>query len=102
MGGYSQVDDWNPFGGAFLLLMLFALTYTFVCKYSAHRSEEVTSKAPNLYLQVCAGNTLKLDSILSLFKCARIRTFSLSMMNHHTLGVAHLNRDKIESNLSDD
>ena len=53
MGGYSQVDDWNPFGGAFLLLMLFALTYTFVCKYSAHRSEEVTSKAPNLYLQVC-------------------------------------------------
>ena len=53
MGGYSQVDDWNPFVGSFLLLMLFALTYTFVCKYSAHRSEEVTSKAPNLYLQVC-------------------------------------------------
>ena len=32
----------------------FALTYTFVYKYSAHRSEKVTSKAPNLYLQVCA------------------------------------------------
>ena len=55
MEGCPQVDDRNPFGGAFLLLMLFALTYTFVCKYSAHRSEEVTSKAPNLYLQVCGG-----------------------------------------------
>ena len=57
----SQVDDWNPFGGAFLLLMLFALTYTFVCKYSAHRSEEVTSKAPNLDLQVCGRGSKNHD-----------------------------------------
>ena len=65
MGGYSQVDDWNPFGGAFLLLMLFALTYTFVCKYSAHRSEEVTSKAPNLYLQVCGKGTLAMNEFVT-------------------------------------
>ena len=52
MGGYSQVDDWNPFGGAFLLLMLFALTYTFVCKYSAHRSEEVIRGHPERTSQV--------------------------------------------------
>ena len=49
----TVVDEWTPFGGSFLLLIHFALTYTFVYKYSAHRSEKVTRKAPNLYLQVC-------------------------------------------------
>ena len=49
----TVVDEWTPFGGSFLLLIHFALTYTFVYKYSAHRSEKVTRKAPNLYLQLC-------------------------------------------------
>ena len=29
------------------------MTFTFVCKYNAPRLEKVTSKAPNLNLQVC-------------------------------------------------
>ena len=53
-----MVDEWTPFGGSFLLLIHFALIYTFVYKYSAHRSEKVTRKAPNLYLQVCAENAM--------------------------------------------
>ena len=61
-----MVDEWTPFGGAFLLLIHFALTYTFVYKYSAHRSEKVTRKAPNLYLQVCGYKVNPMRSVNSV------------------------------------
>ena len=62
----QDVDKWTPFGSVFLLLTHFALTYTFVYKYSAHRLEKVTSKAPNLYLQVCAPYGIKGANLLCL------------------------------------
>ena len=54
MVGWTKAVDWNPAWVASLLLILFAAIFTFVCKYNSHRSEKVTSKALNLYLQVCA------------------------------------------------
>ena len=53
MTGLRRVDEQNPNGVAFLLLILYGMTFTFVCECNAQRSEKVTSKAPNLSLQVC-------------------------------------------------
>ena len=36
--------------------------YSPVCKYNAHRSEKVTSKAPNLYFQLCVYYHLLINS----------------------------------------
>ena len=56
MEGYPWANDWNLAGDAFLLLILYAVIFTFVFEYNNKRSEKVKGKAPNLYLQVCARN----------------------------------------------